>query len=331
MTEPALSARLAGTFSRTFAGTRLAALATAFADSAAAAAIARRHGDAAQWQQVLEDLPAVSASSCSANTGIVEAGSADDLPAAERERLRELLLTLSPWRKGPFRLFGIDIETEWRSDWKWDRLAGAIAPLHERLVLDVGCGSGYHCFRMQAAGARAVLGVDPYPLFHQQFLAVQKYLQLPGVLHLPMALEDLPAPVRVFDTVFSMGVLYHHRSPFEHLRQLQQWLRPGGELVLETLVIDGDADCTLVPEDRYARMRNVWFIPSCAAAEKWLRRSGFENIRIVDVNTTSTTEQRSTEWMPFESLAAALDPADANLTVEGYPAPKRAVILANAR
>ncbi len=161
MTEPALSARLAGTFSRTFAGTRLAALATAFADSAAAAAIARRHGDAAQWQQVLEDLPAVSASSCSANTGIVEAGSADDLPAAERERLRELLLTLSPWRKGPFRLFGIDIETEWRSDWKWDRLLPHIKPLAGRKVLDVGCGNGYHGWRMRGAGAEFVLGIDP--------------------------------------------------------------------------------------------------------------------------------------------------------------------------
>ncbi|MEW8068099.1 MAG: DUF1698 domain-containing protein, partial [Candidatus Thiodiazotropha endolucinida] len=43
---------------------------------------------------------------------------------------------------------------------------------------------------------------------------------------------------------------------------------------------------------------------------------------------TTIEEQRATEWMRFESLADYLDPADRSLTIEGYPAPRRAVFVA---
>jgi tRNA (mo5U34)-methyltransferase len=75
-------------------------------------------------------------------------------------------------------------------------------------------------------------------------------------------------------------------------------------------------------------MRNVWFIPSTAMLENWLRRCGYRDIRTVDVTPTTIAEQRSTEWMTFESLADFLDPADTRLTIEGHPAPQRAVLVA---
>lgn len=62
-----------------------------------------------------------------------------------------------------------------------------------------------------------------------------------------------------------MGVLYHRRSPLEHLWQLKDQLVQDGELVLETLVVEGDENTVLVPGDRYAQMRNVYFIPSALA------------------------------------------------------------------
>ena len=145
---------------------------------------------------------------------------------------------------------------------------------------------------------------------------------------LPLALEELPAKLEGFDTVFSMGVLYHRRSPIDHLLDLKDTLLRGGELVLETLVVEGDAQQVLVPEDRYAMMRNVWFLPSVPALERWLRRAGFEDVRCVDVSTTSVEEQRATEWMRFQSLPEFLDPADHSRTVEGLPAPTRAVLVA---
>ena len=253
------------------------------------------------------------------------------LPAPQQAKYRNLLKKLMPWRKGPFELHGSYIDTEWHSDWKWDRLAEFIAPLHNRSVLDVGCGSGYHCWRMAGADARFVVGIDPSPRFHMQFQLVRRLMGLADgnrVFHLPVGIEDVPANLDYFDTIFSMGVLYHRRSPIDHLYQLKEALRPGGELVLETLVVDGDAQKVLMPEGRYAMMGNVWYLPSPDALVLWLEKCGFVNVRVVDVSVTTTEEQRSTEWMSYQSLADFLDPADPTKTAEGHPAPKRAVILA---
>lgn len=244
------------------------------------------------------------------------------------QELGKQLKELHPWRKGPFDFFGQHIDTEWRSDIKWDRLQPHISDLNQRLVLDIGCGSGYHCWRMRGAGAKFVLGVDPSPKFVYQFHILKHFMPMEPVHLLPLRSEDLPKRMGIFDTVFSMGVLYHRRSPFEHLDELKQCLRPGGELVLETLVVDGDENTVLVPKDRYAQMRNVWCLPSPRALALWLEKLGFADIRCVDVSTTNQQEQRQTDWMWFHSLQQFLDPQDQSKTLEGLPAPKRAILIA---
>jgi tRNA (mo5U34)-methyltransferase len=145
---------------------------------------------------------------------------------------------------------------------------------------------------------------------------------------LPLGIDDLPE-LKVFDTVFSMGVLYHRKSPMDFLQQLKKQLAPGGELVLETLIIEGDENTVLMPEDRYAQMRNVWYIPSAKALERWMKKVGFKNIKLVNIDQTSVNEQRKTEWIYTQSLADFLDPNDANKTIEGYPAPLRAIFVAS--
>lgn len=287
----------------------------------------KRYGDLSRWENVLNNLPDYSADSISLNQSSVSVAGAT-LSDEQHDALKAQLKGLHPWRKGPFNLFGVEIDTEWHSDWKWDRLAEHIEPLNGRKVLDVGCGSGYHCWRMRGAGAELVIGIDPTPLFITQFFSLQKYIQDPYVTVLPMGIEHLPAKMQAFDTTFSMGVLYHRRSPFDHLIELRDSLRPGGELVLETLVIDGKDGEVLVPEDRYARMGNVWFLPSSAALQNWLKKVGFSDIKLIDESTTTIEEQRSTEWMTFYSLEQFLDPDDHSKTIEGYPAPKRAIISA---
>ncbi len=288
----------------------------------------QRYGDLPRWRQALAALPPLSVDQIELNSSAV--GVRGAASSEQQQQLREALMGLHPWRKGPFELFGVHVDTEWRSDWKWQRLAEHIQPLAGRKVLDVGCGSGYHCWRMRGAGAELVAGIDPSPLFVLQFFALQHFIRDPAVGVLPVGIEKLPEKLRRFDTAFSMGVLYHRRSPLDHLLQLREALRPGGELVLETLVVEGEEGYSLVPAGRYARMGNVWFLPSCATLEAWLRKVGFRNPRVVDVNQTSTEEQRSTEWMRFHSLANFLDPEDANRSIEGYPAPRRAVVLAEA-
>jgi tRNA (mo5U34)-methyltransferase len=245
---------------------------------------------------------------------------------SNREHLEALLKQLIPWRKGPFDVCGVHID----SDLKWARLEHHVADLVGRRILDVGCGNGYYAMRMRRAGAELVLGIDPTVLCVVQFEALRQLLGIEGVHVLPLRLEDLPPRGRAFDSTFSMGVLYHRRDPLEHLSALHGTLRPGGELVLETLILPGAGDEVLVPPDRYARMRNVWHLPTVAVLEDWLETAGFVAVRVVDVSPTTTAEQRQTEWMPFESLREALDPDDPTLTVEGLPAPQRAILLARA-
>ncbi|MGJ0485885.1 MAG: tRNA 5-methoxyuridine(34)/uridine 5-oxyacetic acid(34) synthase CmoB [Methylomicrobium sp.] len=295
----------------------------------AAALDPSRHGHLAHWLALLDRLPVLSPSLRCLTENTVQIGRAEDIAEAHRDLLLEILHELIPWRKGPYDLYGIKIDTEWRSDWKWNRLKDHIAPLNQRLVLDVGCGSGYHCWRMIGAGAKRVVGIDPLLLNVVQFQLVKSLYGTAPVHVLPFGIEALPADLKAFDTVFSMGVLYHRRSPIDHLLELRGCLKPGGELVLETLIIDGKLGEFLMPEDRYANMRNVWFIPSLATLESWLKRCRFHNIRVIDILPTSTAEQRSTEWMPFHSLSDFLDPNDAGMTIEGLPAPKRAILLAD--
>jgi tRNA (mo5U34)-methyltransferase len=289
-----------------------------------------RHGDLQRWMQALRHLPDWPVAAIELDRGAIQIRAESPISDQQRETLTQTLMALHPWRKGPFDIFGVRIDTEWRSDWKWDRVKDQIKPLAGRKVLDVGCGSGYHCWRMRGAGADLVVGIDPTLLFNMQFAALQKYIGDHRVGMLPIGIEKLPPKLRFFDTVFSMGVFYHRRSPFDHLLELREALRSGGELVLETLVIDGKAGEVLVPDDRYARMNNVWFIPSCQTLQQWLKKVGFRQVQRINQSTTSADEQRATAWMTFESLSNCLDPVDNSRTVEGYPAPKRAIFVAEA-
>lgn len=288
-----------------------------------------RHGELDKWLAMLDNLPEIIPSSIEL-VSEVRIGEKTDIEQHVRDKLEQHLRILMPWRKGPFSLFGLDINTEWHSDWKWDRVQPHLAPLKGKHVLDIGCGNGYYALRSYGQGADFVIGVDPGQKYIMQFYALKKYLGDIPVHVLPLGIEDIPPSLKAFDTVFSMGVLYHRRSPLEHLVELRECLKPGGELVLETLVIEGDVNSVLLPKDRYQQMRNVWFLPSCDALVLWLQRCGFKNVRVVDVSKTSVDEQRATDWMTFDSLEKFLDPEDPSKTIEGYPGPIRAVVLANA-
>ena len=313
----------------------------------------RNYAHAPAYQASVTRLPTISADSVDLNSAAITINA--QLSDSERKQILALLKQLMPWRKGPFQIGSdvnndiddsqndsnqcppIIIDTEWHSDYKWDRVAPHLSPLQGRRVLDVGGGSGYHGWRMAGAGADTVIIVDPSCLFYHQFMAIRHFVGSADINdtgnyrthYIPVPLEALPAHSQLFDTVFSMGVLYHRQSPFEHLQQLRGQLVKGGELMLETLVIDGDANTVLVPHERYAQMNNVYFLPSVAALIGWLEKAGFSKVRCVDLDVTSVDEQRATDWMSYQSLSDFLDPNDNSKTIEGYPAPKRATLIAN--
>ena len=287
------------------------------------------HGEFKHWQKTLDALPVVEANSSTDIVNTVKVGELGDLDQGQFKRLENLMKKFKPWRKGPYHIHGLHIDTEWRSDFKWDRLSEHISDLSDKYVLDIGCGSGYHLWRMRGAGAKFVVGIDPTQLFLMQFNAIKHFIDDDQVHLLPLGVEQLPE-LKAFDTVFAMGVLYHRRSPIDFLYQLKAQLVKGGELVLETLIVDGDENTVLVPGERYAKMRNVWFLPSEKAMCAWLERCGFSNVRVVNTDITALDEQRKTEWIDTESLQDFLDPNDNSKTIEGYPAPKRAIFIANA-
>ena len=295
-----------------------------------------RYAHAPYYESVINKLPEVLPNDIDLNHACITAKVAFE--HSDYRKTEALLKNLMPWRKGGFIIgdetHQIHIDTEWRSDLKWDRVLPHISDLSGKRVLDVGGGSGYHGFRMIGAGASSVVVIDPSCLFYHQFMAIRHFLgemtnrfgQSP-IHFIPVGLEELPNG-GLFHTVFCMGVLYHRASPFDCLFQLKNQLLKGGELVLETLVVEGDENTVLVPKDRYAMMNNVYFLPSVAALTLWLEKAGFVDVHCVDISTTTSDEQRATDWMTYHSLSDFLDPDDDSKTIEGYPRPVRAVMVA---
>jgi len=282
----------------------------------------RHHGRHAAWGALVDGLPFCDAG-WSMDQGRLLAG----LAVSESAGLSDCLKELIPWRKGPLTLGGVAIDTEWRSDWKWARVAPHV-DLRGDHVLDIGAGNGYFGWAMLDAGAASVIGCDPTQLFVHQHNAISHFAGSAPHLLLASTLEDLDPALDGFDTVCSFGVLYHRRDHLDHLSQLAQRLKPGGRLILDTLILPGDDDNQLDSPNRYARMRNVHALPTERRLLQWMEQAGYQNSRCVDITATTTEEQRSTDWMPFQSLPEALDPEDPTRTIEGLPAPLRAVVIA---
>lgn len=247
----------------------------------------------------------------------------------DSERLQQSLKLLMPWRKGPYQIGKLQLESEWRGDMKWHRALPHIQSLKGKSVLDVGSGNGYFTYLMALENAEIALGIDPFLLFNYQFNAIRALIDNPpNAFVLPLKLEQIPQK-SLFDTVFSMGVLYHQKDHLLHLKQLKDVLEKGGELILETLIIDEKYGEKIIPQGRYARMRNVWCLPSLKTLRIWLEEVGFKDIKLADVTQTTPKEQRATHWIGnnTQSLEDFLDANDSNLTIEGLPAPKRAIFV----
>ena len=288
-------------------------------------------GNFLKFKTVLETIPDITPSKIILTGQTIVVGDETDISLDEKKILHKKLAQVCPWRKGPFALLGVDIDTEWQSWMKWDRLLPHLPRLTGRRILDIGSSNGYYMFRMARENPLFVLGLEPQSSFYYQYLIIQKFLHQENVFCLPIPHDQLPKMDQYFDLVFCMGVLYHRKSPIEMLKDIHDSLRTGGEIVLENLVIDSKTNICLFPRNRYAKMRNVFFIPDLLTMESWLERAGFDHIRCVDVTKTTSEEQRKTEWIQTESLKDFLDPKDPGKTVEGYPAPVRAIFIARAR
>ncbi|WP_295055546.1 tRNA 5-methoxyuridine(34)/uridine 5-oxyacetic acid(34) synthase CmoB [Sulfuricurvum sp.] len=273
----------------------------------------------APLREALSQLPQIETKVELGNT--VTLSSEDAVDVQELERIARLMM---PWRKGPFDLFGLFIDTEWRSDLKYNFLRPHFN-LHGKKVADIGCNNGYYMFRFLEDSPAKVVGFDPSALFKSQFDLINHYVKS-EILYELLGVEHLPFYEEKFDVIFCLGVLYHRSDPIAMLKALAQGLAQGGEVYLDTFIIDGDEPYALCPSESYSKITNVYFVPTLKALENWCIRAGFTTFEVLGTVLTTSDEQRKTDWIESQSLEDFLDPADSTKTVEGYPAPKRGYV-----
>lgn len=255
-------------------------------------------------------------------------GEKDALGEADRKKVYEVLRGLMPWRKGPFTLFGIEIDAEWQSFRKWDRVLPALPDLSGKVIADIGCGNGYYMFRMAHHKPCLVVGFEPYLQHYFTFHTLNSFAGQEN-LHLELlGVEHIGHFTECFDVIFLMGILYHRASPVEALRDIKKAMRPGGTLIVESQGIPGDEPTALFPEKTYAKVPGTYFVPTAACLRNWLVRTGFQDVEVFCSHPMSSKEQRRTDWMVFESYADFIDSRDPGRTVEGYPAPIRVFLKA---
>ena len=195
------------------------------------------------------------------------------------------------------------------------------------MVGDIGCNNGYYLFRMLSHKPKKLIGFDPSALYYSQFAYMNHFIGSDITYEL-LGVEHVEFYEHQFDTLFCLGVLYHRSDPVGMLKSLYKGLHQGGELILDTFMIDGEEEVCLTPKERYSKIPNIYFIPTVNALKNWCFRAGFESVEVLEIMKTDLYEQRKTAWIDTQSLEDFLDPQDDTKTIEGYPAPKRVYIKA---
>jgi tRNA (mo5U34)-methyltransferase len=271
----------------------------------------------------LKTLPDIKTNISFGNIVSIETIDIDDIL---EQKIEKIALMLKPWRKGPFKIGNLFIDSEWQSFIKYNILKPHF-DIKDKVVGDIGCNNGYYLFRMLEERPKKLVGFDPSNLFFTQFSFINHFVKSDIVYEL-LGVEHVEIYEHKFDTLFCLGVLYHRSDPISTLKSLYRGLNSGGELILDTFIIDGEEDIALTPLDRYSKIPNIYFIPTVNALKNWCYRAGFNEIELLEIKITDMQEQRKTSWIDSQSLEDFLDPMNSELTVEGYPAPKRAYIKA---
>jgi tRNA (mo5U34)-methyltransferase len=283
-----------------------------------------------RWEQeraAVASIRDLRVSGLNADGPVVAIGEAGDLNDEQAARLQAALKAFIPWKKGPFSICGQTIDAEWRSDWKWERFWPYVRSLEGEVVADIGCNNGYYMYRMLAAGAKQIVGFEPMARHALNFELLQNLYPTQALDFEMLGVEHVDLFSGVFDSIFCLGILYHHTDPVGLLRKMAKALRYRGRLFIDCQGIPGNEPVALTPAGRYAGAGGVWFLPTRSCLENWIRRAGYTRITWIHAEPLSTDEQRATDWAPVRSLPEFLDPQDRSKTIEGYPAPERFYLM----
>lgn len=106
--------------------------------------------------------------------------------------------------------------------------------LEGKTVLDIGARDGQFSFIAESMGAKKVVAIDNDPSPGGQWL---KQYRNSAVELRNQNLYDVPAVER-YDVVLFFGVLYHLRYPMTALRKISKMMPIGGNLFIETGIMD---------------------------------------------------------------------------------------------
>ena len=279
------------------------------------------------WYEQIQTISQIEKKNLSIDYGDwFSVGKKEDLSFEEHEIVLNAAKKLIPWRKGPFNIFGLEIDSEWQSNIKYNLIRPHFN-LKDKIVADIGCNNGYYMFRMLEDKPKKLVGFDPSPLTLHQFEFINHFVKS-DIIYEMLGVEHLEYYNHKFDFIFMLGVLYHRADPIGTLKSLARGLNSKGEILIDTFMIDGEEELCLSPNKRYSKIPNIYFIPTILALKNWLERAGFEDIEVIATTITTSEEQRKTSWSLDQSLEDFLDSSDKSKTVEGYPAPKRVYVKA---
>jgi SAM-dependent methyltransferase len=167
-----------------------------------------------------------------------------------------------------------------RSDWVLSLLK--VGP--EDRVLEIGFGPGVVVGKVAADAAEAV-GVDHSELMAGQAARRNKELIKSGKLKLVVgSAETLTPAIGLFDTIYSVNVVYFWKKPAAVFDRLKHLLKPGGVLLTAHMPRNPGA----TDEDS---------AKSAVQIAAWLREAGF---------TTITTETKRMKPVPVVAVMASL-------------------------
>jgi len=280
-----------------------------------------------RYRSPCERLMRYSARRVDCQGDIVTIGAAEEVSDAARKTIEKDLRAFMPWRKGPFSIFGVDVDAEWRSERKWQRLLPVLPDLQGKTVADIGCNNGYYMFRMASCKPKVVLGLEPTIQHYYCFKALNGMAGMANLSIDLLGVEHLSLFPDCFDVIFLMGLIYHRPSPLDVLRDVYTALKPGGTLILESQAIPGNDPVALFPEKTYAKVPGTYFVPTGACLANWMQRTGFTDVNLFCSHPMTSAEQRRTDWMVFQSFSDFICSDNPSLTVEGYPAPYRVFLV----
>lgn len=179
-----------------------------------------------------------------------------------------------------------------------------------KLVLDVGAWDGYWTFEALKRGAAHVTAIDDFS--DTLGLDAAKNRTAWGTFDLcraalgysndkcnrwNMSIYDVGVNYpKSFDVIFLFGTIYHLRHPLLALDRLFESCKPGGEIYIESAILDdyspyrggigkgypSDENRQIVmefyPENEYGDNPSNWFVPTLACLGHMVRAAGFTDV-----------------------------------------------------